>query len=96
MIVAGLAMILSALAQAKTMNFDADVDFSEDKITLRHRNKDLYEEKDWTWVQQMDIKDDRVFLIPNEKRRMVYQLTQLSSEELDFFKARSRVIQRKL
>lgn len=88
LLIAFLAIILSAKVQAKAMDFDAEVAFSEEGITLRHRNKNLVEEKDWSWVQHMEIKGDTVWLIPQEQRRLVYQLAKLNSEEIEFFKSK--------
>lgn len=43
----------SAVRLASTLKFDADAVFSEVDIVLRHRNKDLVETKDWTWISKI-------------------------------------------
>lgn len=73
---------------AKRSAFDADVEFNEQNITVKHRNKDLEEVKEWTWIRQIDITGKAVFLVVNQANQFVISLpnNSLSEEEIQFFR----------
>lgn len=51
---------ISATIQSKSREFDANVTFEKDKITVQHLNKNLVEEKSWDWISKSS-KDDKAF-----------------------------------
>jgi len=78
---------LSAKAFAKTINFDADVEFGESKILINHNNKELSETKDWSWIKKIDINTERVWLTINQKRPfgISIPISKLSESDIDLF-----------
>ncbi|TPN82876.1 hypothetical protein [Aquimarina algicola] len=64
-----LLLLISAKIQAKKIRYDADVIFYEDHITITHRNKDLVETKDWSWIKKIDDQKDALHLIVNKRTR---------------------------
>ena len=78
----------SSKMMAKRSSFDADVEFNEQNIIIKHRNKDLSEVKEWkAWVKQIDIRSSAVFIVLNQPYRFViiFQKDKLSADELQFF-----------
>ncbi|MEC5142032.1 hypothetical protein [Chitinophaga sp. 212800010-3] len=77
----------SSKALAAKNLFDADIEFGEQQIIIRHRNKDLTETKDWSWVRQMDINRNAVLLVVNISYRFLIQLNKdrLTESEWQFF-----------
>lgn len=51
---------ISSTIQSKNRKFDANVTFQKDKITVKHLNKNLVEEKDWNWISKSS-KDEKAF-----------------------------------
>lgn len=68
-------------------NLDADIEFNEQSIIIRHRNKTASEVKEWTWVKKLDITNHGVFLVTDTPYRFIISFNQneLSEEELQFF-----------
>lgn len=66
---------------------DADIEFAEQEITIRHRNKPFVEIKDWTWVKELHITRDTIFVIVNYPHRFLMSIDRngLSENEADFF-----------
>jgi hypothetical protein len=77
----------SSKALAEKIGFDADMEFSEQHIVVKHRNKDQVETKEWTWVKRIDITGNAVFLVVAEPTRFVITLDRqhLTESELHFF-----------
>lgn len=77
----------SAKAIANKNSLDADIEFNEQNIIIRHRNKALVETKEWTWVKKLDITDKGVFLVVDNPYRFLISLSKnnLSESELQFF-----------
>ena len=82
---------LSAKALAKTINFDADVEFGESKILINHNNKELTETKDWSWIKKIDINTDRVWLTINQKRPfgISIPISKLSESDISLFRQKA-------
>jgi hypothetical protein len=78
---------LSAKVLAKKINFDADVEFSNEAITVKHRNKDSIEHKDWSWIREINFKKDSIWLVINNTIPFGIGLRKdkLSSDEIAFF-----------
>jgi len=77
----------SAKAIANKNSFDADIEFNEQHIIIRHRNKAVVETKEWDWVKKLDITDRDVFLVVYNPNRFLISLSKnsLSESELQFF-----------
>ncbi|MDN5284464.1 MAG: hypothetical protein JWR38_738 [Mucilaginibacter sp.] len=77
----------SSKIMEKRIAFDADVEFNKQNIIIKHRNKDLEEVKEWTWIKQIDITGKAVFLIVNQPNQFAIILNNnnLSENELQFF-----------
>lgn len=77
----------SSVMMAKKIDFDADVTFSEAHITVVHRNKQATEIKEWTWISNIDITSNNVWLVTKEAPRFLISLNKnkLSESELLFF-----------
>ncbi len=84
-------LYFSAKKQGKSINFDAEVTFDNDQITIQHLNKDLTETKDWSWVKEIECRKNRIWLIVNQKAPFGITLTKdrLSAEEIAFFEAKA-------
>lgn len=78
---------MAASVQGKKMGFDAEVTYSEEKITIRHRNKDLVETKDWNWIKKISATKDRFVLVVNQRQQFVISLAkdELTQDEIAFF-----------
>ncbi|PKA96726.1 hypothetical protein B0O79_0365 [Flavobacteriaceae bacterium MAR_2009_75] len=83
-------MIMAASVQGKQMEFDAELTFSEEKITIRHRNKDLVETKDWNWIKKISATKDRFVLVVNQRQQFVISLAkdELTQAEIAFFETK--------
>ncbi|TVZ15979.1 YcxB family protein [Maribacter sp. MAR_2009_72] len=83
-------MIMAAKVQGEKMEFDAEVTFSEEKIAIRHRNKDLVETKDWNWIKKISATKDRFVLVVNQRQQFVIALAkdELTQEEIAFFETK--------
>jgi len=88
--VAIIAMYLSSKSMAKKNLFDADVEFTDDQITINHRNKDLVEKKDWLWIKAIKSTDDYFVLEINQTPSLIihFSKSKLSQEQIDFFENR--------
>ncbi len=77
----------SAKALANSNAMDADVEFSDQSIVIRHRNKDLVETKDWSWIKQIDLTGKAVLLVVNQSRRFLITIDRgsLTDSEWQFF-----------
>lgn len=77
----------SSVMMAKKIDFDADVTFSEAHIVVAHKNKPSTETKEWTWIRNIDITANNVWLVTNEAPRFLISLpkNKLSESELLFF-----------
>lgn len=42
----------SSKALAKRNGLDADIEFNEQNIIIRHRNKAIVETKEWSWIKK--------------------------------------------
>ena len=78
----------SARNIVKTDPFDAEVLFNEQNIAIRHKNKELDEVKDWSWIKRMDMTSGTVMLEPNQPERFLIILDRekLTENEWLFFK----------
>lgn len=76
-------LFISAKLQAKTNNFDANVEFSEECIKVSHNNKDLIETKDWDWIKRIEISKNRVWLTLNQIIPFVISLPRSKLSQLD-------------
>jgi len=85
-----VAIYLSSKYMASKNLFDADVEFSNDKIQISHRNKDLVEEKDWLWIKAIKSTDDYFVLELNQKPSFIihFSKSKLSEAQIDFFENR--------
>ena len=83
-------MYLSSKYAASKNLFDADVEFTNDKITIKHRNKNLVEEKDWLWIKALKSTNDYFVLELNQSPSFVihFSKSKLSQEQIDFFENR--------
>lgn len=81
----------SAKVIAKKNNLDADIEFNEENITIRHRNKLMVETKEWAWVKKLEITDRGVFLVVDNPHRFLISLSKnnLTESELQFFKKKN-------
>ncbi|WP_299780017.1 hypothetical protein [uncultured Formosa sp.] len=78
----------SAKTLGKTINFDALVEFNQDKIIINHTNKDEIETKNWNWIKRIELKKDKIWLTLNLSRPFVISIpkSKLQQSEIDFFK----------
>ncbi len=78
---------MAAKVQGNQMEFDAEVTFSEEKITIKHRNKDLVETKDWNWIKNISATKDRFVLVINQRQQFVISLAkdELTQADIAFF-----------
>lgn len=78
---------LSTVRLVQSLNFDADVEFDENQIIIRHRNKDLIETKDWQWILQISFTGSAVVLTVRQPRTFLIFLNKnnLTERELHFF-----------
>jgi len=85
-----VAMYLSSKYAASKNLFDADVEFTDDRITIKHRNKDLVEEKDWLWIKALKSTDDYFVLELNQSPSFIihFSKSKLSQAQIDFFENR--------
>ena len=85
-----IGMYLSSKYAASKNLFDADVEFTNDKITIKHRNKNLVEEKDWLWIKALKSTNDYFVLELNQSPSFVihFSKSKLSQEQIDFFENR--------
>ena len=60
-------MVINAKINGDKIAFDADIEFNEDNIIITHRNKDLVESKDWSWIKKIEARKDRIYFVLNEK-----------------------------
>lgn len=81
---------MAARVQGKKIEFDAEVTFSEEKITIKHRNKDLVETKDWNWIKKISATKDRFVLVVNQRQQFVISLAkeELTPTEIAFFETK--------
>ena len=79
-------MIWSAKSQAKKNKFDAVVELFKDKIVIHHLNKDLVEEKDWSWINKIIIKKETIFFETNQHPPLILHIPKknITDEELEF------------
>lgn len=82
----------SSVTLAKKIDFDAEVTFSEANIVVVHKNKQSTETKDWTWIRNIDITANNVWLVTNESPRFLISLSKnkLSESEWLFFEEMKR------
>ena len=85
---------LSAKAFAKQLDFDAMVAFDEDTITINHNNKDLVETKDWTWVKDIELGKDTIWLTINQPRPFAISIPRSELTEADyvFFEGKKQML----
>jgi len=76
---------------AKKNDFDADIEFNDKNIIIRHRNREMMETKEWTWVKKLDINNLGVFLVVNNPHRFLisFSKNELSENELEFFEKKN-------
>lgn len=88
--VAFIAMYLSSKYMANKNLFDADVEFTYEQITIRHRNKDLIETKDWLWIKALKSSKDGFLLEVNQWPPFFIHFSKkaLTEEQIEFFENR--------
>jgi len=81
-------MIMAAKIQGAKMEFDADITFSEETITIKHHNKELVETKDWNWIKNIIDKKHSFYFVINTQKRFGIAIAkgELKPEEIEFFK----------
>jgi len=79
---------------AKKNDFDADIEFNDQNIIIRHRNREMVETKEWVWVKKLDINSQGVFLVVDNPHRFLisFSKNELSENELQFFEKKNRNI----
>ncbi|WP_433630408.1 hypothetical protein [Chryseobacterium cucumeris] len=72
---------------AHKINLDADIEFGEEIITIKHKNKQLTEVKDWNWINEILISKKMVFIVVYYPNRFLISIdkNKLSESELHFF-----------
>ena len=84
-----ILIYISSKIQAKKYVFDADVEFSNSKIIIHHRNKNLVEEKDWLWVKALKfMPDDLVIQIDEKPSVILIPRNKMDQEQIKFFENR--------
>lgn len=76
---------LSAMLLAKKSPLSANLVFDEDSIAIDHLATGEIEIKGWNWIKKIDLRNNGVYLVAKDKRRMVIFLDRLTTEEFDFF-----------
>lgn len=86
----------STVRLVKTLQFDADAEFSETGIVLRHRNKDVVETKGWEWISRIIITGGSVVLETRQYPGFMIFLSKerLKGEELSFFRMMGERVRR--
>jgi len=90
---AGINLILwplqyiSTKTYAKTINFDAMVEFSETEIKINHTSQDLIEIKDWNWIKKIELNKKRVWLTLNQAKPFVVSIprSKLNNSSIQLF-----------
>lgn len=77
---------------AKKVNFDAEVTFGHDQITIDHNNKDLSETKDWSWIKSIQSTKNAIWFTVNALPPIVLTMSKdkLTQEEIDFFESKKQ------
>lgn len=77
----------SSVRLAKKTDFDAEVTFSKANIVIAYKNRQSTEIKEWTWIRNIDITSNNVWLVTNEAPRFLISLgkNKLSESEWLFF-----------
>lgn len=72
---------------AKKIDFDAEVTFTDAHIIVVHQNRQSTEIKEWTWIRNIDITSNNIWLVTNEVPRFLISLSKnnLSENERLFF-----------
>lgn len=76
---------------AEKNDFDADIEFNDENIIIRHRNREMVETKEWAWVKKLDINNLGVFLVVDNPYRFLisFSKNELSENELEFFEKKN-------
>lgn len=87
-------LYLSSKGLASKIDFDANIEFAEDQITIRHINKELEEIKSWTWIKKIVDHEDRFWLIVDKTipNGITIPKSNLSQAEIDFLKKMKNTI----
>lgn len=85
---------VSTVRLVKLFNFDAVVEFGDDEIVIRHRNKDLVEHKGWDWVKNIVFLSGSVILEVKAPSRFLIMLGKrnLTAEEIQFFRSKQAAV----
>ncbi|WP_142688325.1 hypothetical protein [Chitinophaga polysaccharea] len=77
----------SSVRMAKKIDFDAEVTFTDAHIVVVHKNRQSTEIKEWTWIRNIDITSNNIWLVTNEVPRFLISLSKnnLSENERLFF-----------
>jgi hypothetical protein len=83
-----VVMYFSSKVQARNSKFDANVTFDERGISIQHINKDLREEKQWTWIVTAQENKVGFFLLIQKHPRLELSLLKdkLSENEINTFR----------
>ena len=84
-----IVMFTSSKVQARNSKFDANVTFEEGGITIQHLNKDLHEEKQWSWIVNAQENQVGFFLLIQKHPRLELNLLKdkLSDNETITFRS---------
>lgn len=89
MLVAIMAMLLGSWVLSRKLAFDADVTFSEENITISHRNlHQEIEQRDWSWIKKITMGKTAIWIEINQRPPFIMHLLKstLTEEEVLFFK----------
>lgn len=78
---------VSTVRLVKFFNFDAIVEFGDDEIVIRHRNKDMVERKGWDWVKNIVFISGSVIIEVKAPSRFLIMLGKrdMTDQEIQFF-----------
>lgn len=77
----------SAKAMARKAHLDANIEFNEQAIIIRHTDSNSIETKSWDWVKRIDETRKDILLIVDHPTRFLIALekSKLTAPEIQFF-----------
>lgn len=83
----------SSKAIADKDKLDADIEFNEKNIIIKHKNKPQVEVMEWNWVKELHITKNAVFFIVNYPHRFLISFgrKELSENEVQFLLSKTSI-----
>lgn len=77
----------STKAMVRKAHLDANIEFNEQCIIIRHNDSNSIETKSWDWIKRIDITRKDILLIVDHPTRFLIALEKntLTAQEIQFF-----------